>query len=156
MQVEFVDIDERGSAFPGGGWITHRNLESRIPIWGAKALGTRFISDFPRFPADIKRSVAAQQKAQETALQVSQSTGKRKTIDFTSSSRKHEASSLARRKDDRYSVPLPRNGSGESRRERSVNGDGSRRRDTGSLGEGQGRRNGERDGKRRDKERRWD
>ncbi|KAJ9108479.1 hypothetical protein QFC20_003385 [Naganishia adeliensis] len=135
--VEFVDIDERGSAFPGGGWITRRNLESRIPVWGAKAL-------------------AAQQKAQETALQVSQSTGKRKTIDFTSSSRKHEASSSARRKDDRYSVPLPRNGSGESRRERSVNGDGSRRRDTGSLGEGQGRRNVERDGKRREKERRWD
>jgi hypothetical protein len=40
VQVEFVDIDERGSAFPGGGWITRRNLETRIPTWGAKALGT--------------------------------------------------------------------------------------------------------------------
>ncbi|KAJ9103201.1 hypothetical protein QFC21_002624 [Naganishia friedmannii] len=64
--VEFVDIDERGSAFPGGGWLTRRGLERRIPEWGAKAL-------------------SAQQKAQETALLASQSTGKRKTIDFTSS-----------------------------------------------------------------------
>jgi hypothetical protein len=88
------------------------------------------------------------------ALQASQLTGKRKTIDFASSSRKQESST--RRKDDRHSVPLPRDGSGESRRERSMNGDGSRRGGAGSLGDGRSSRNGERDGKRRDKERRWD
>lgn len=35
-----MDIDERGSAFPGGGWLTRRGLEGRIPEWGAKALST--------------------------------------------------------------------------------------------------------------------
>ncbi|KAI5451585.1 hypothetical protein NCC49_001570 [Naganishia albida] len=130
--VEFVDIDERGSAFPGGGWITRRNLESRIPEWGPHAL-------------------AAQQKAQETALLASQASGKRKNIDFTSS---RKESSSSRRKE--YSSSLPGNGeaagTGSSRRPRDAQE--GRRGDVRSLDGG--RRNGERDGKRREKERRWD
>jgi hypothetical protein len=38
-QVEFVDIDERGSSFPGGGWLTRRGLEERVPSWGKAAVG---------------------------------------------------------------------------------------------------------------------
>lgn len=39
--VEFVDIDERASAFPRGGWITRRGLEDTRPQYGPKALQRR-------------------------------------------------------------------------------------------------------------------
>jgi len=65
--VEFVDIDERGSAYPGGGWLTRKDLETRIPVWG-------------------KRAIADAQKAAADAVTASQAPGLRSNISFTSGS----------------------------------------------------------------------
>ncbi|GHJ88880.1 hypothetical protein NliqN6_5282 [Naganishia liquefaciens] len=141
--VEFVDIDERGSAFPGGGWITRRGLEARIPVWGAKG-------------------IAAQQKAQETAMLASQATGKRKHIDFTAggngSNRRPEMSS--RNEGERHASVEARRGHRGSR-DRALHVEprdegSSRRRQGGGGAAGRYGRDGERDGKKTDRERRWD
>ncbi|BEI99325.1 hypothetical protein CcaverHIS631_0403680 [Cutaneotrichosporon cavernicola] len=65
--VEFVDIDERASAFPGGGWITRRGLEGQVSAYGPKAL-------------------QAQQSAMDAANKRAQE-GKRREIAFTSTGR---------------------------------------------------------------------
>lgn len=66
--VEFVDIDERGTAYPGaGGWLTRQSLENRIADWGPEA---------------IAKDQAAADKAREDA----QKAGMRGKIAFASSS----------------------------------------------------------------------
>ena len=73
VQVEFVDIDERASAFPAGGWLTRAALEDSIPLYGPTAL-------------------AAQQKAKEDAVKRSQEAGKRSSINFQSARHRDEHS----------------------------------------------------------------
>ncbi|GMK58715.1 hypothetical protein CspeluHIS016_0601570 [Cutaneotrichosporon spelunceum] len=80
--VEFVDIDERASAFPGGGWLTRRGLEGQIPTFGPKALQVR-----------QNAMDAANKRAQE---------GKRREIAFTRSGRgERESDRDERRRGDR-------------------------------------------------------
>lgn len=67
-QVEFVNIDERGTAFPDNGWLTRRGLEERRPTWGAKHL------------SDL-------QKREREAVERAQRGGGRKGIDFAPASR---------------------------------------------------------------------
>lgn len=62
-QVEFVDIDERATAFPSGGWTTRRDIEDLIPDYGPQAL-------------------SATQKAKQEAVKRSQEVGKRSNISF--------------------------------------------------------------------------
>jgi hypothetical protein len=78
FQVEFVDIDETAAAFPSGGWMTRRDIETLIPEYGPKAL-------------------AAVQKAKQDAVKRSQETGKRSNIQFAPGRR--------REGDDRGSQP---------------------------------------------------
>ncbi|ORY29104.1 HCNGP-like protein-domain-containing protein [Naematelia encephala] len=61
--VEFVDIDERATAFPSSGWLTRRNLEDLIPTYGPNAL-------------------SEQQKARQEARKAAQEPGKRSEIKF--------------------------------------------------------------------------
>ncbi|KLT40633.1 hypothetical protein CC85DRAFT_287252 [Cutaneotrichosporon oleaginosum] len=63
--VEFVDIDERATAVPGGGWITRRGLEAEVSRYGPKAL-----------QAQQNEMAEAAKRAQE---------GRRREIAFTSS-----------------------------------------------------------------------
>lgn len=37
-QIDFVSISEHTSAFPSGGWLTRRNIEAEIPLYGPAAL----------------------------------------------------------------------------------------------------------------------
>jgi hypothetical protein len=60
-----VDIDERASAFPGGGWLTRRGLEAEVPRYGPKALQNQ-----------QNEMAEAAKRAQE---------GRRREIAFTSS-----------------------------------------------------------------------
>lgn len=61
-----MDLDERATAFPSGGWLTRRGIEAEIPTYGPKALLT-------------------QQNAMAEAVRRSQESGKRREISFTSS-----------------------------------------------------------------------
>ncbi|KAI9636614.1 HCNGP-like protein-domain-containing protein [Dioszegia hungarica] len=61
--VDFVQISEHGTQFPSAGWLTRRNLESEIPLYGPAA-------------------TAAQQKAKQDAAKRAQEVGKRKEIAF--------------------------------------------------------------------------
>ncbi|WVR09244.1 hypothetical protein IAU60_006308 [Kwoniella sp. DSM 27419] len=61
--VEFVDIDERATAFPESGWLTRRNLESLVPTYGPRAL-------------------AEAQKTKQEAVKASQASGSRREIGF--------------------------------------------------------------------------
>jgi hypothetical protein len=103
LQVEFVNIDERGTAFPNGGWLTRRGLEARRPVWGAKHL------------SDL-------QKREREAVERAQKEGGRKGIDFapasTSSSRKGKEKE--RESDYPFVLPLDPAGrlSSSARRER--------------------------------------
>lgn len=72
--VEFVNIDERGSAYPQGGWLTRRGLEEKLPAWGSKAL-------------------AETQKKAQDELDKSQAAGARNRIDFASSTASKRSSS---------------------------------------------------------------
>lgn len=90
--VEFVDLDERATAFPGGGWLTRRNLESEISQYGPKAL-------------------TAQQTAMADAVRRSQEGSKRREISFTGArtsdrrerdDRDHERPRERDRRDDRH------------------------------------------------------
>ncbi|EIW67000.1 hypothetical protein TREMEDRAFT_34326 [Tremella mesenterica DSM 1558] len=69
--VEYVDITERASAFPSGGWLTRQDLEDQIPKYGPTALN-------------------AVQKAKQDEVRRNQETGKRSNINFQSA--KHDDS----------------------------------------------------------------
>jgi len=70
-QVEFVDIDERATAFPSGGWMTRRNIEDLIPDYGPQSL-------------------SATQKAKQEAIKRTQEVGKRSNIQFAPGRRRED------------------------------------------------------------------
>ena len=71
VQVEFVDIDERATAFPSGGWMTRRNIEDLIPDYGPQSL-------------------SATQKAKQEAVKRTQEVGKRSNIQFAPGRRRED------------------------------------------------------------------
>lgn len=77
-----MDLEERATAFPGGGWLTRRNLEGEIPTYGPRAL-------------------TAQQNAMADAVRRSQESGKRRDIAFTSARTEREGRDSGRER-DRY------------------------------------------------------
>lgn len=60
-----MQISEHASQFPNSGWLTRRNIEAEVPIYGPAAL-------------------AIQQKAKQDATKKAQEVGKRKEISFKS------------------------------------------------------------------------
>lgn len=95
-----MDIDERASAFPNGGWLTRQGLEAQIPTYGPKAL-------------------LAQQNAMAEAAKQSQAG--RKEIAFTNSKtdRKDRDRDRGRRdkERDRGGLSRPKDGWEGARRE---------------------------------------
>ncbi|ORX38982.1 HCNGP-like protein-domain-containing protein [Kockovaella imperatae] len=61
--VEFVDLSERATAFPSGGWLTRQGLEYLRPKYGPKALGD-------------------EQKRKQEEVRKAQEVGKRNSISF--------------------------------------------------------------------------
>lgn len=91
--MEFVDIDERGSAYPSGGWLTRVGLEKKLPEWGASVLCKSQITyGFASGRLSMLTthlpfvSTAKKQKEAQEALERSQTPGSRSKIDFASSS----------------------------------------------------------------------
>lgn len=66
-----MDIDERATAFPSGGWVTRRSIEDLIPEYGPQSL-------------------SATQKAKQEAIKRSQEVGKRSNIQFAPGRRREE------------------------------------------------------------------
>lgn len=106
--VEFVDIDERASAFPSGGWITRRGLEATRREYGPRAL-----TDAQDRMAEAARR--AQKDRKEISFTGAKTRDHRHGRDRRDKDRDRERS---RRKEERGGLSRPRQNGWMARRER--------------------------------------